>query len=385
MEELLAKYQIKDSVIAVGVSGGADSLALVLQAAEELAVFGRKIVALTVDHRLRPTSRMEAEYVAGLMEKYGIEHHILSWNTAKPKTGIEEAARQARYSLIRSWCNKNGVRVLMTAHHAKDQAETFLMRLQRGSGLEGLCGIREYSVRDGLIILRPLLHVFPEDFRLYLQKRGIVWVEDESNADTSLLRGRLRQFLPELADKTGINVEKICGAVQALQSAEDFIEQTADEATDPDVSEKDKKKLSETFNMIKVRIEQFKLLWETVKRFFTKFFKRIKITNLMIDFVISGEDACEAAVNYGKVSTAVYNGIALLKLLFRVSVKTVDIGCEFESGKSSYDCTANVTLGLGTAVGLLLGALFGYLKNKEKIDELGASLNSSDSDKNMKT
>lgn len=228
VEELLAKYQIKDSVIAVGVSGGADSLALVLQAAEELAVFGRKIVALTVDHRLRPTSRLEAEYVAGLMEKYGIEHHILSWDTAKPKTGIEEAARQARYSLIRSWCNKNGVRVLMTAHHAKDQAETFLMRLQRGSGLEGLCGIREYSVRDGLIILRPLLHVFPEDFRLYLQKRGIVWVEDESNADTSLLRGRLRQFLPELADKTGINVEKICGAVQALQSAEDFIEQQLD-------------------------------------------------------------------------------------------------------------------------------------------------------------
>ena len=176
-------------------------------------------------------------------------------------------------------------------------------------------------------------------------------------------------------------IELSADAKEAVSEAEDFIEQTADEAADPAVSEKDKKKLSETFNMIKVRIEQFKLLWETVKKFFTKFFKRIKITNLMIDFVISGEDACEAAVNYGKVSTAVYNGIALLKLLFRVSVKTVDIGCEFESGKSSYDCTANVTLGLGTAVGLLLVALFGYMKNKEKIDELGASLNSSDSDK----
>lgn len=176
-------------------------------------------------------------------------------------------------------------------------------------------------------------------------------------------------------------IELSADAKEAVSEAEDFIEQTADETVDPDVSEKDKKKLSETFNMIKVRIEQFKLLWETVKKFFTKFFKRIKITNLMIDFVISGEDACEAAVNYGKVSTAVYNGIALLKLMFRVSVKTVDIGCEFESGKSSYDCTANVTLGLGTAVGLLLGVLFGYMKHKEKIDELGASLNSSDSDK----
>ena len=91
MEELFAKYGIKDEVVAVGVSGGADSLALVLQAAEELAVFGRKVVALTVDHGLRPTSQMEAEYVAGLMQKYGIEHHILKGTGA-----IGNAARVAR-------------------------------------------------------------------------------------------------------------------------------------------------------------------------------------------------------------------------------------------------------------------------------------------------
>ena len=187
MEELFAKYQIKDKVIAVGVSGGADSLALVLQAAEELAVFGRKVVALTVDHGLRPTSRMEAEYVAGLMQKHGIEHHILTWTGEKPATGIEEAARQARYALIAEWCNQNEVNVLLTAHHAKDQAETFLMRLQRGSGLEGLCGIREYSVRDGLVILRPLLGVNPESLRNYLRQRNVVWVEDESNNDTAFL------------------------------------------------------------------------------------------------------------------------------------------------------------------------------------------------------
>lgn len=170
-------------------------------------------------------------------------------------------------------------------------------------------------------------------------------------------------------------------AKEAVGEAEEFAEKTAEEAADADVSEKDKKKLSDTVNMIKVRIEQFKLLWDTVKKFFTKLFRGIKITNLMIDFVISGEDACTAAVNYGKISAAVYNGIALLKLMFRVSVKTVDIRCEFESGKSVYDCTANVTLGLGTAVGLLLGALFGYLKNKAKIDELGKTLDLSDSDK----
>lgn len=228
MEELFAKYQIKDEVVAVGVSGGADSLALVLQAAEELAVFGRKIVALTVDHGLRPTSRLEAEYVAGLMQKYGIEHHILTWTGKKPTTGIEDAARQARYALIAEWCSQNNVRVLLTAHHAKDQAETFLMRLQRGSGLEGLCGIREYSVRDGLVILRPLLAVNPENLRDYLRQRAIVWVEDESNRDTTFLRGKIRQYLPELTEHIGINIEKICNAVHNLQSAEDYIEQQLD-------------------------------------------------------------------------------------------------------------------------------------------------------------
>ncbi|MCI5634279.1 MAG: tRNA lysidine(34) synthetase TilS [Alphaproteobacteria bacterium] len=225
MEELFAKYGIKDEVVAVGVSGGADSLALVLQAAEELAVFGRKVVALTVDHGLRPTSQMEAEYVAGLMQKYGIEHHILSWQGEKPQTGVEEAARQARYALIAEWCLQNGVRILLTAHHAKDQAETFLMRLQRGSGLEGLCGIREYSVRGGLVILRPLLNTAPEELRNYLKARKIEWVEDESNADTKFLRGRIRKFLPELAAQTGIDTAKIGTAVNNLQSAEDYIEQ----------------------------------------------------------------------------------------------------------------------------------------------------------------
>ena len=228
MEELFAKYQIKDEVVAVGVSGGADSLALVLQAAEELAVFGRKVVALTVDHGLRPTSRLEAEYVAGLMQKYGIEHHILTWTGKKPTTGIEEAARHARYALIAEWCSQNNVHVLLTAHHAKDQAETFLMRLQRGSGLEGLCGIREYSVREGLVILRPLLAVNPENLRDYLRQRAIVWVEDESNRDTTFLRGKIRQYLPELTENIGINIEKICNAVHNLQSAEDYIEQQLD-------------------------------------------------------------------------------------------------------------------------------------------------------------
>ncbi len=142
-------------------------------------------------------------------------------------------------------------------------------------------------------------------------------------------------------------------------------------------SENRKENKKTDFNIIKVRIEQFKLLWGTVKKIFSKLFKGVKISSFTVDFVVSGNDACEAAINYGKVSTAVYNVIALLKLMFKVSVKSVDICCDFDSKKSRYDFSADITLGLGTAIALLLGALFGYLKNKSKIDELGKS----DSDK----
>ena len=224
MEEFLFKHHIKDNVIAVGVSGGADSLALVLMAAQSLAVYGKKIVALTVDHGLRPTSADEAAFVAEIMRQNNIEHHILVWKGEKPENGIEEAARTARYELMRKWCAEHGVSSLMVAHHILDQAETFLMRLQRGSGLKGLCCMREVTVWRGLNILRPLLHTEPSVMENYLRQRHIEWVHDESNDDLQFLRNRIRNFWSEFAAQTGIDAEKLDGAIQCLQSAEDYIE-----------------------------------------------------------------------------------------------------------------------------------------------------------------
>lgn len=224
MQNFLFRYQIKDKVLAVGVSGGADSLALVLMAKEQLAVFGYQIIALTVDHGLRPSAAKEAEYVAQIMQQHNIEHHILCWEGNKPLNGVEEAARQARYTLMKQWCDEHGVGCLLVAHHLIDQAETFLMRLQRGSGLQGLCAIREVSDWNGLKILRPLLHYHPEELKEYLNNKGIEWVEDESNQDKRYLRNRVRSFLPLLEKNTGVSVDKLAQAAANLQSAEDFIE-----------------------------------------------------------------------------------------------------------------------------------------------------------------
>lgn len=223
--EFLNKYQLNQvQRIGVAVSGGADSLALVLMMQEELAPLGKKIIALTVDHKLRPESKDEALYVGRIMKAYKIEHHILTWDGTKPKNGIEEAAREARYNLLANWCKNNDVQVLAVAHQALDQAETFFMRLQRGSGLDGLCGMRPLTSRQGLTIIRPLLSIMPEDLKKYLYNHKIEWVEDPSNQCDDFLRVRVRKFMPQLQENLGISVQRMVETMATLQTTLDYLQ-----------------------------------------------------------------------------------------------------------------------------------------------------------------
>ena len=162
LNEFFEKYKVYDEVIAVGVSGGADSLALLWKLNSWAKDNNKKIVALTVDHGLREESAYEANYVAQIAKQWGIEHHILIWEGEKPQTGIEEKARKMRYSLLLNWCKNNNVNALAVAHHLFDQAETFFLRLHRGSGLDGLCGMLPISYMDNIKIIRPLLNVHPD-------------------------------------------------------------------------------------------------------------------------------------------------------------------------------------------------------------------------------
>lgn len=230
--EFLARHNIEDEIFAAGVSGGADSLAMVLMLHDDLKPLGKKIIALTVDHKLRPESGEEALYVAEVLGRSGIEHHILSWEGPKPEKGIEEAARQARYALMSDWCRRNGIEALFTAHHLEDQAETFLMRLQRGSGLNGLCGMSEVSCLHGLRILRPLLSVEPAVLRQYLADRGLRWVEDPSNRSDEFLRCRIRKLLPIMAETAGITPRRIVQTMGILARSRDYFETQVAELID---------------------------------------------------------------------------------------------------------------------------------------------------------
>lgn len=225
LSNILEKYKIKDKVFAVGVSGGADSLALIYLIDSWAQKHGKKIKALTVNHNLRENSRSEAEYVAKLMQKAGIEHHILTWKGTKSQTGLEEKARTARYSLMENFCNSHKIKSLIIAHHKFDQAETFLMRLQRGSGVDGLSAMSEVSTLGNLKLIRPLLDAEPIEFRQFLNSKNILWCEDEMNYDEDFLRVRVRSLLPFLEEKIGLSVDRIVTTAKVLSRTRDYMEQ----------------------------------------------------------------------------------------------------------------------------------------------------------------
>lgn len=212
-----------EPVIAVGVSGGADSSALALLAARWAHRRGGCAVALTVDHGLRPGSRAEARAVAARLGAFGIEHHLLVWQGAKPRSAIQQAARDARYRLLGGWCRANGVLHLLLAHHREDQAETVLQRLGAASGLDGLAAMEAVAERADLRLLRPCLGLPRVRLRATARAQGLDWVEDPSNLDTGFARVRLRALAPALAEE-GLDAAALAASARRLADARAALE-----------------------------------------------------------------------------------------------------------------------------------------------------------------
>ncbi len=212
------------AAIAVAVSGGADSMALVLLADAWAKQHNGRIIALTVDHGLRPESATEADTVHSWLTQRKIEHHILRWEGDKPSSNLQSLAREARYALMTSWCKQHQITYLLTAHHQQDQAETVLLRLERGSGVDGLSGIPVQTERDGIILLRPLLLLTPEQLRLYLHEQNQNWIEDPSNQNTRFSRVRMRQWLAQQEDKALIT-SRLADTAHHLSRTRSYLEE----------------------------------------------------------------------------------------------------------------------------------------------------------------
>ncbi len=220
--DFIAKY--KQSKVAVGVSGGVDSMCLLYW----LHNVKMDVVCLHVNHRLRPEADIETEYVKSVCEKLNIPVHIFYWNDEKPENGLEAAARQARYKMMTDFCHENNIEYLLTAHQSDDQIETFLMNLSRGSGLFGLAGMMAESERDGIKILRPLLNVPRSEIKKYCEDNNIKYFVDSMNTDEHYTRVKIRQNRHLLNEKLDISDARILLAVQNLGRTRQWMEKYLD-------------------------------------------------------------------------------------------------------------------------------------------------------------
>jgi tRNA(Ile)-lysidine synthase len=216
---------VSESALVLAVSGGPDSMALLALIARWRAALprGPQLLAVTVDHCLRAESAREANAVKRHAREFGIAHRTLRWTGAKPKTGLQDAARAERYRLLARAAGKAGARCVLTAHTLDDQAETVLLRLARGSGLSGLAAMRRESAMFGTNVVRPLLGLPKTRLIATLERLRVPYADDPTNRDPRFTRPRLRALMPVLAGE-GLTAERLaalarraCRADEALQ------------------------------------------------------------------------------------------------------------------------------------------------------------------------
>ncbi|HEX5279768.1 MAG TPA: tRNA lysidine(34) synthetase TilS [Micropepsaceae bacterium] len=227
---VLAKLNFRPkSSWAIAVSGGGDSVALMhLAAGWANASHLLPPVVLTVDHGLRPESGRDAARVKAWAEACGLKAVVLRWAGAKPHTAVEEQARIARHKLMGDWCSQQNTDWLLLGHTKDDQAENFLLRLGRGSGVDGLSAMQAAiplpaRAAPAVMLMRPLLGFSRAELRCWLSGRGVIWLEDPMNDDDHFARTRVRKLLPLLAD-AGIPSDRIAAAAGHLGRARHALE-----------------------------------------------------------------------------------------------------------------------------------------------------------------
>lgn len=216
--------------LGVAVSGGPDSLALLLLA--RAALGAAAVAAATVDHRLRPEAADEARAVAGICAALDVPHSVLT--PARPIAGnLQAGARAARYALLAGWARASGIALVATAHHADDQAETLLMRLNRGAGVGGLAGVRASRMAGTMRIIRPLLGWRRAELAAVVAAAGLDPVDDPSNHDDRFDRVRLRRTLAEAG---WLDVPALARSAAALAEADAALGWTAERLRDSHVA-----------------------------------------------------------------------------------------------------------------------------------------------------
>jgi tRNA(Ile)-lysidine synthase len=247
--DLIFADLLDQPALVLAVSGGPDSTALMWLAVRwrKRRRRGPKLIAVTVDHGLRPAARREAADVKRLARRLGIAHRTLRWTGRKPRTGLQEQARAARYRLIAAAAARARATCVLTAHTVDDQAETILFRLARGSGLVGLSGMArvrpivhlpakwppvrrkgrapkdDVMPATGVFLVRPLLELPKSRLIATLRAAGIAAADDPSNRDPRFARTRLRALMLALTGE-GLDAPRFARLAQRVRRADAAIE-----------------------------------------------------------------------------------------------------------------------------------------------------------------
>lgn len=217
----------------IAVSGGPDSMALLALAARWRASLkrGPELIAVTIDHKLRPEAVKEANAVKRHAREIGVKHRTLRWTGPKPRTRLQDAARNARYRLLAAEAARSGARKVLTAHTLDDQAETVLIRLARGSGLSGLAAMARENEMFGVCVVRPLLDLPKARLMATLSRFGVIYADDPSNRDPRFTRARIRALMPRLASE-GLTPERLALLAQRIRRSEAALQAAVSQAAD---------------------------------------------------------------------------------------------------------------------------------------------------------
>ena len=192
----------------VAVSGGSDSMALLWLLAPWAQANGMSVQVATVNHGLRAEAQAEAEFVADCCAELGVQHAILDWRGWDGRGNTQASARAARHRLLAAWANAQGLDAVVLGHTLDDQAETILLRLARGSGVDGLSGMEVETHLHAMRWIRPLLALRRNDLRAYLVRHGKTWVDDPSNDNPAYDRVKVRKAMA-LLEPLGIDAARL--------------------------------------------------------------------------------------------------------------------------------------------------------------------------------
>ncbi|MEM7631881.1 MAG: tRNA lysidine(34) synthetase TilS [Pseudomonadota bacterium] len=209
--------------LGVAVSGGGDSVALLAALVEYVKDTDIELSVITVNHGLRPEAKQEAALVTDLCARWNLSHHVEFWSGWTGEGNLQASAREARYELMADWAYGNSISHIALGHTADDQAETFVMRLARGAGVDGLSAMAPRRVQHGITWIRPFLRIERSALRSFLRASRLDWCDDPSNDNRNFERVRVRDALTILGT-LGISSETLVDVAENMSNAREALD-----------------------------------------------------------------------------------------------------------------------------------------------------------------